>query len=101
MKTALIKHYFVSWEVHWLTSWIWSLSLGLKRALCEQGGKNTHFGLKEVNGLMKPATNTNPISEDPTPLPPSLFSLPGYHATKTTNCNVRNLDAQYGLKLNW
>ena len=50
---------------------------------------------------MKRATNTNPISADPPGPPLPLFPLAGYHATKTTNCTVRNLHAQYGLKLNW
>ena len=43
-----------------LKTFLWSSGPNLNRV-----GKVKHFGLKEANGLMKHATNINPISADP------------------------------------
>ena len=62
-------------------------------------GKIKHFGLREVNGLMKRGTYAYPISADPPPLPSPLFPFRGKLETKTANCTLRNLHAHFVLKL--
>ena len=91
MKTAPINHYFVAREVHWLTSLNLKSFLGFN---VNRVGKNKHFGLKEVNSLMKHQPNFCG-----SPFPPPLSRRVA--CNQTTNCTVRNLHAQYALKLNW